>query len=113
MKNNYQDMYRAIAAQAIVDATYYCKNPKTYGRRIEGGYRRIREHEQTTRPTRLQSFQAWRWCFDPKYEEDRHAICAAADLNPKMIEDVFSAYTKKRGKALESWARGVLLDRLM
>lgn len=112
MKNKDESFYRAVVAQAIVDAGYYCKNPKTYGRRIEGGYRRIRKHEQTTRPTRLEAFQAWRWCFDDKHEEDRHVICAAASVDPKIIEAVFSNYKRSEAKDLERWARGILLERL-
>jgi len=52
------DLWRAVIAQAVVDACYILDDPQSYGRHGGNRQRRIRPNDTHTQPTRLESFIA-------------------------------------------------------
>lgn len=92
------DLYTAILAQTTLDAIHW---HKSRGSRYYPWRRR-------SNPSRLEAFQAWRWCCDlnPRYAEDRETICEAVEQNPEKWVGAFGQ--GKRLRDLERWARAVL-----
>lgn len=92
------DLYRKIIAQAILDACCWYFN-RDYGRKRK-------PYGESSRPTRLESFQAYRWLIEPC--EWRDKVAGYADIDADEIEDAFRQGRDREIRALRVWARSEL-----
>ena len=86
-----------MLAQITLDAVHW----------VRSGGSRAYPWKRRANPTRIEAFQAWRWCVDPKYAEDREAVCDACGKKPANWVEAFSA-PDERIDSLERWAKAVL-----
>ena len=91
------ELWQAVLAQTTLDAVHW----------IRSGGSRCYTWKRRANPTRLEAFQAWRWCVDPKYADDREAVCDACGKNPNHWVKAFSDPDGKIHD-LERWSKAVL-----
>lgn len=99
-----REMWQAVVAQAIADAGYIIENPRHFGK--HPGWRSM------TKPTRLESFMAWRWLWDERNRADREKVFNLAGMDADFAEDLFSRPKENLAqiRTLRTWARRFLRE---